>query len=166
MRRRELAKRVAAVEKAKAPPPVIQWSPWQRIFTPEEDAFARVLAHRGARRGGGGGEDRRDDPAAWAALCRDDRERALLRGMLAKATHGPEGHPLYLYFAVLRFLRLPVEWERRRPPSTARNYPRCARVPILRRETGWKAAWRARCTSRSSSPRLGMSPPSASSPSA
>jgi hypothetical protein len=107
MRRRELAKRVAAIEKAKAPPPVIHWSPWQRIFTPEEDAFAEVLAHRGARRGGGGGEDCRDDPAAWAALCRDERERVLLRGMLAKAARGPEGHPLGLYFAALRLVRPP-----------------------------------------------------------
>jgi hypothetical protein len=107
--RSHLAKRVAAVEKALAAPRVVHWSPWQRILTPEEDAFARVLAHRGARRGGGGGEDRRDDPAAWAALCRDGRERALLRGMLAKAERGPEGWPLDLYFAALRFLRLPEE---------------------------------------------------------
>jgi hypothetical protein len=56
-----LAKRVAAIEKAKAPPPVIRWSPWQRILTPKEDAFARVLAHRGARRRGERGENLSED---------------------------------------------------------------------------------------------------------
>jgi hypothetical protein len=88
MRRRELAKRVAAIEKAKAPPPVVHWSPWQRILTPEEDRFCAVLSARSPSD---------DDPAGWAALCADEAERALLAGVLAKAHLGPEGYPLALY---------------------------------------------------------------------
>jgi hypothetical protein len=88
VRRLGLARRVAAIERAKAPPPVIYWSPWQRILTAEEDRFCAVLSARNPHG---------DDPASWAELCTDERERALLAGILAKAHLGPEGYPLDLY---------------------------------------------------------------------
>jgi hypothetical protein len=86
VRNRELARRVAAIEKA--PPQPLCWSPWRRILATDEDRFCAVLS---GRRPCGG------DPAGWAALCGDEGERALLAGILTKAHLGPANYPLGLY---------------------------------------------------------------------
>jgi hypothetical protein len=90
MRRSQLARRLAALERAKAPPQPLRWSPWQRILSAEEDRFCAVLSGRRPRPRGG-------DPAGWAALCGDEGERALLAGIVAKAPLGPANYPLASY---------------------------------------------------------------------
>jgi hypothetical protein len=88
--RSHLAKRVAAIERAKAPPPVVTWTDWQRLLTTTEWAFLEELTAR--YRGG--------DRLAWRdehrALCRDDAERAMLEAILAKEPSQPGSHPLEL----------------------------------------------------------------------
>jgi hypothetical protein len=92
VRRPDLARRVAALEKTKAPPEPIFWSPWQRILTAEEDRFCSVLSGR---------RPRGADPVGWAELCADEGERALLAGIAAKAHLGPANYPLRSYLADL-----------------------------------------------------------------
>jgi hypothetical protein len=92
MRSRELHKRLAVLEKALAPPPRIIWSPWQRVLDDDVYGLVLALAARKARPGGDPGDVGTwcNDFPAWAALCRDDRERELLRRIEAVAAASPE----------------------------------------------------------------------------
>ena len=102
MPNRDLARRVAAIERAKAPPPTFAWSPWRGILTAEEDRLCTELGARRARRRPPRPVGDDDDPAGWAGLCEDDRERELLAGIRTKAERrSPPGYPLRLYLADL-----------------------------------------------------------------
>jgi hypothetical protein len=99
-RRLGLAKRVAAIEKAKAPPPpVVIWA-FQTILTDQEWTLVYRLANRPQ------GDDRDLGwPDRYRARCADKAERALLEAVLAKERLGPEGHLRML------FLELPLVGE-------------------------------------------------------
>jgi hypothetical protein len=93
--RSDLARRVAELERAKAPPQPLAWSPWQRTLTAEEDHLCAKLSARGAWKRG-------EDPAAWRDLCEDARELALLSSIAGKAaTRGPANYPLGSYLVDL-----------------------------------------------------------------
>jgi hypothetical protein len=107
--RRALAQRVAALEKAAAPPPKVRWSPWQRVLTDAEDQLLVALAARGAGPKGETGAELEDDPPAWTDLCADEGERLLLATVLAKARDpvfpppwDRVSYPLYLYLMELQ----------------------------------------------------------------
>ena len=82
MRNRDLARRVAAIEEAKAPPPVHHWTPWQKILTADEWQLVCALAAR-----------RRRHELPWPdgarAVCADHAERAVLEAALAKEQQAP-----------------------------------------------------------------------------
>jgi hypothetical protein len=83
-------------------PPRVYWSMWQRLLDDEAYAFVVELSARGATHGGDPADVStwHDDWPAWAALCRDERERALLeRIRIVAETHpdAPEGGELYLH---------------------------------------------------------------------
>jgi hypothetical protein len=77
-----LARRVAALERAKAPPPAIDlWPPWRRLLSGEEDLFLGRLLPRRPRPEGGPWPDWRD---GYRAMCRGEAERATLEAIFAK----------------------------------------------------------------------------------
>jgi hypothetical protein len=83
MRNRELHKRLAALERALAPPPRVFWSEWQKLLGEDEYRLVWALAERGAP------SAPCDDFAAWAGLCRDEHELPLLRRIEAVAAADP-----------------------------------------------------------------------------
>ena len=92
MRNRDLAKRLAELERAKPPPGGgFVFCPWQTILSPEEWRFVAELPRRGTFLRHRDGEGWRD---LYRGNCRDDAERALWDGMVAKEPQGPAEWPL------------------------------------------------------------------------
>jgi hypothetical protein len=86
-RRGELARRVAALERAKtkAAPGVGFWPPWDELLSDEERLFVRRLVRRPWPPPGEAGEGPRPDwRDEYRAMCRDEAERAMLGAILAK----------------------------------------------------------------------------------
>ena len=101
MARTELARRVAAVERAKAPPPPeLAWSPWQRLLTAEQWGLVLALATRAMFRPPIEGDGWRD---GYRALCADDAERTMLEAIFAmEGQEGTAGQTLEMLFVDLR----------------------------------------------------------------
>jgi hypothetical protein len=111
VRRLGLAKRVAAIERAKAPPRTRQvtgadgrafhveaapgvgiWPPWHQVLTDQEWILLDRLLRRRPRPRGGPWPNWRDE---YRSMCRGGVELAVLEGIFAKEPPGQDSREAY-----------------------------------------------------------------------